>query len=128
MSKPKVSIRSLLAVVALVCASWTAPAFAADAMSLNDANAIFDRWIKAYEARDAAAIMDSFDATLVYSQLGEADQNFDELKANYLKTFKEPMPVAHWKVVPQEIHAQGDLAVVVSQWELREESTQGGNL
>ena len=126
MALTKVSRHPLLALLlAALCALGAMPAAAADDMSMNDARVVFERWIKAYESRDVGGIMESFDSTLVYSELGEADQSFDELKANYQRTFKESMPDAHWKVIPQEIHAKGDLAVVVSRWELRETSKDG---
>jgi ketosteroid isomerase-like protein len=103
----------------------TQPALAAEPMKLADASAIFAVWIKAYETRDAEKLMSIFDKSLVYSAQGEADQNFTELKANYVNYFASRMPPTRWKAIPKEIQTQAGLAVVVSIWEQRLRAASG---
>jgi ketosteroid isomerase-like protein len=103
----------------------THPALAAEPMKLTEASAVFAVWIKAYETRDAEKLMSIFDKSLVYSAQGEADQNFTELKANYVNYFASRMPPTRWKAIPKEIQTQAGLAVVVSIWEQRLRAASG---
>ncbi len=102
------------------------PSAAAEPMKLADASAVFAVWIKAYETRDADKLMSIFDKSLVYSAQGEADQNFTELKANYVNYFASRMPPTRWKAIAKEIQTQAGLAIVVSIWEQRLRAASGG--
>jgi ketosteroid isomerase-like protein len=102
------------------------PAAAAD-MRLQDASAVFNQWIAAYQARDAEKIMSVFDKTLVYSSQGEADQNYTELKKGYQEFFATKSAPSKWKAIPKEIFAQAGLTVVVSIWEQRQKDESGAD-
>ena len=110
----------LVGVSALFAA--TPSAMAAEPMSLKDAGAVFNQWIAAYQLRDAAKLMSVYDKSLIYSAEGEADQNYNELKASYLTYFATNTTPTRWKAIPKEIHAQAGLAVVISIWEQREKA------
>ena len=87
---------------------------------MTEAQAIFDRWIAAYEAGDVQKLMSVFDKKLVYSELGSADQSFEQLENNYRRDLSKAATGDRWTVVAEEIHSSGDLAVVISHWKLRE--------
>ena len=107
-----------------VLTALLSPAMAAE-MRLQDAGAVFNQWIAAYQAKDAEKVMSVYDKALVYSTQGEADQNYTELLKSYREFFAtKPVP-SRWKAIPKEIFAQAGLTVVVSIWEQRQKDTEG---
>jgi ketosteroid isomerase-like protein len=101
------------------------PAMAAEGMRLADAGAVFNQWIAAYQAHDAEKIMAVFDKSLIYSEQGDADQTYAELKKSYQDFFATKAPPSKWKAIPKEIHTQAGLAVVVSIWEQTQTDSAG---
>jgi len=120
-------MNKLVAIVfgAMALIGATFPASSAEPMGMKDATAVFNQWIAAYQARDAEKIMAVFDKTLVYSAQGEADQNYAELKKGYQEFFATKPTPSKWKAIPKEVHAQAQLAVVVSIWEQRQKDLDG---
>ena len=111
--------------VALALMGATCPAASAEPLALKEAGAIFNRWIAAFQARDAEKIMSVYDKTLIYSSQGEADQTYAELKKGYQEFFATKATPSKWKAIPKEVHAQAGLAVVVSIWEQTQKDLSG---
>ena len=87
--------------------------------------AVYIRWKVAADTHDVEKVMSVFDRNMVLSYQGTDDVGYDELKQGYVRDFKSDPPGAQWRVIPQEAHLEGNMAVAISLWELQVPSGHG---
>ena len=92
-----------------------------------DIRQIFARWTEGYESKDLDKLMSIYTPDLKYSFQDQPDQNFDELKAQYVADFTTPHPKWKWSSFTETINVEGSFAVVVSRWTCREVSPLGAS-
>jgi ketosteroid isomerase-like protein len=88
----------------------------------------FGAWLAAYEAHDLDKVMAFFDKDVQFTFQGVRDANYESLKAAYANDFRIEKPGTRWVAVPEEVFADGRMAIVRSWWELRVPDGNGGTL
>ena len=115
----------LFAIAAAVVALQSAPtAHAADVPSSGDTAAAaevwktFDHWLAAYESGDLPGIMAIFAPDVVFEFQGSPDESFADLQRDYTADLESRAPGTRWVPRVEEVHADGNTALVRAMWEL----------
>jgi uncharacterized protein (TIGR02246 family) len=85
----------------------------------------FETWLTAYSNGDLEGVMAIFDEDVRFSYQGTKDQGYAELKASYVRDFKDRKPGASWVPIVEEVYSDGRIAIVRAVWKLEVKTSDG---
>ena len=107
-------------------ASAATPRFTGDRARAADLWKHFEAWLVAYEAHDLDKVMAFIDKDVIFSAETLRDADYEALKAVYTRDFRIEKPGSRWVAVPEEIFADGKIAILRGYWELHVPDGKGG--
>jgi ketosteroid isomerase-like protein len=101
------------------------PKLTADARTLREVTAMYDRWIAAFDRRDLDDLMATYHPKVQFVMQGQPDQDFKDLEAAFKIDFTRTPPDATWRPQIESVYAQGSLVAVVAIWEFLAKDAAG---
>lgn len=102
--------------------------FTGDADSGAQVLKVFRGWTSAYAKGDLDGTMSIFDPGVIFIFQGSRDQGYADLRKGYVQDFATRRPGTTWVANLEEIHAEGNMAIVRSGWQLRVKSGAAGSV
>lgn len=106
--------------------AFAAPtSLASDQKTTLEVKRLYDRWIRAFEKKDLAALMSCYDTNVVFSMQGQPDTDLAGIRRGFEADFKSRGQGATWLPHTERVYADGALVVVIARWEYLDKSPAG---
>ena len=117
---------SLMLTSFLAVNAFAAPkSLASDKQTTQEVKRLYDRWIRAFEEKDLAALMSCYDTNVVFSMQGQPNADFAGIRQGFEVDFKSRGQGATWLPHTEQVYADGALVVVIARWDYLDKSPTG---